>query len=227
MRLVAEFTSEPFHGEGDPPAHARTAWDVVRAAGLDGQFGPLGTSCAGDADDVLDTLRTALGAAFGAGADRVRVEVRDAAGPEQNPELSDEPFHPLLRALGPLLDRIGAELVDPTELLAGDVPVEWHGHIVVGVRLPITDSSAEHAEPGAGDGQPEPATPGGLDAIIDDLERQLGSPLADLSRSGKQQAVRLLEEAGAFSYRKSVEAVAASLGVSRFTVYNYLNRERE
>jgi predicted transcriptional regulator YheO len=68
---------------------------------------------------------------------------------------------------------------------------------------------------------------GGLDRIIDELERQLGSPLADLSRSGKQQAVRLLEEAGAFSYRKSVEAVAASLGVSRFTVYNYLNRERE
>ncbi len=222
MRLVAEFTSEPFHGAGDPPAHARNAWDVVRAAGLDGQFGPLGTSCAGDADELLDTLRTALGAAFGAGADRVRVEVRDAAGPEQN----EEPFHPLMRGLGPLLDRIGAEFVDPTELLADDVPVEWHGRIVAGVRLPIT-ASGEPTAREAGDGQVAPSAPGGLDAIIDDLERQLGSPLADLSRSGKQQAVRLLEEAGAFSYRKSVEAVAASLGVSRFTVYNYLNRERE
>ena len=39
-------------------------------------------------------------------------------------------------------------------------------------------------------------------------------------------AVRLLEEAGAFSYRKSVETVATALGVSRFTVYNYLNRDR-
>lgn len=222
MRLVAGFTSEPFHGEGDPPAHARNAWDVVRAAGLDGQFGPLGTSCAGDADELLDTLRTALGAAFGAGADRVQVEVRDAAGPEQN----DEPFHPLKRALGPLLDRIGAEFVDPTELLADDVPVEWRGRIVAGVRLPIT-TSGEPTARAAGDWQVEPTAPGGLDAIIDDLERQLGSPLADLSRSGKQQAVRLLEEAGAFSYRKSAEAVAASLGVSRFTVYNYLNRERE
>jgi len=223
VRLVAEFTSEPFHGEGDPPAHARNAWEVVTAADLDGKFGPLGTSCAGDADEVLDTIRTALGAAFGAGADRVRVEVRDAAGPEQN----DEPFHPLLRALGPLLDRIGAEFVDPTELLADDVPVEWHGRIVAGVRLAITTSSGEPTAQAAGDGQVEPTAPGGLDAIIDDLERQLGSPLSDLSRSGKQQAVRLLEEAGAFSYRKSVEAVAASLGVSRFTVYNYRNRERE
>ena len=72
MRLVAEFTSEPFHGEGDPPAHARKAWDVVRAAGLDGQFGLLGTLCTGEASEILDTLRAALGAAFGAGADRVR-----------------------------------------------------------------------------------------------------------------------------------------------------------
>ena len=36
----------------------------------------------------------------------------------------------------------------------------------------------------------------------------------------------MLEEGGAFSYRKSVEAVAAALGISRFTVYNYLNRDR-
>jgi uncharacterized protein YqgV (UPF0045/DUF77 family) len=223
VRLVAEFTSEPFHGEGDPPAHAREAWDVVKAAGIGGQFGPLGTSCAGDADKLLDTLRTALGAAFGAGADRVWVEVRDAAGKAQQ----DEPANPLLRALGPLLDRVGGELIEPTDLLAGDVPVQWNGRLLAGVRLPATVSSSEPIALSAGDGQVESTAPGGLDGIIDDLERQLGSPLADLSRSGKQQAVRLLEEAGAFSYRKSVEAVAASLGVSRFTVYNYLNRERE
>lgn len=157
MRLVAEFTSEPFHGEGDPPAHARSAWDVVRAAGLDGQFGPLGTSCAGDADELLDTLRAALGAAFGAGADRVRVEVRDAAGPEQN----DEPFHPLLRALGPLLDRIGGELIDPAQVRAGDVPVEWNGRLVAGVRLPSTPSSGEPADLATGNGRAVEHAPGG------------------------------------------------------------------
>ena len=42
----------------------------------------------------------------------------------------------------------------------------------------------------------------------------------------KQRAVRLLEERGAFSYRKSAEVVAEALGVTRFTVYNYLNRIR-
>ncbi len=34
------------------------------------------------------------------------------------------------------------------------------------------------------------------------------------------------DERGAFAYRRSVEDVADSLGVSRFTVYNYLNARK-
>ena len=41
----------------------------------------------------------------------------------------------------------------------------------------------------------------------------------------KQRAVRLLDERGAFTLRKAVEDVADALGVSRFTVYNYLNSD--
>ncbi len=46
----------------------------------------------------------------------------------------------------------------------------------------------------------------------------------DLDREDKQRAVKLLNDRGAFQLRKSVEQVAEVLGVSRFTVYNYLNR---
>jgi predicted transcriptional regulator YheO len=53
----------------------------------------------------------------------------------------------------------------------------------------------------------------------------LGARLAALSREDKQRAVRLLDERGAFQLRKAVEDVADALGVSRFTVYNYLNAE--
>jgi predicted transcriptional regulator YheO len=35
--------------------------------------------------------------------------------------------------------------------------------------------------------------------------------------------VKLLNDRGAFSLRRSVEDVADALGVSRITVYNYLN----
>ena len=51
----------------------------------------------------------------------------------------------------------------------------------------------------------------------------MGCPLTDLSREQKQQVVAKLNDRGAFRLRKSVEDVADVLGVSRFTVYNYLN----
>jgi predicted transcriptional regulator YheO len=48
-----------------------------------------------------------------------------------------------------------------------------------------------------------------------------------MSRAEKQQVVRFLDGRGAFALRKSVETVADALGVSRFTVYNYLDSSRQ
>jgi uncharacterized protein YqgV (UPF0045/DUF77 family) len=67
----------------------------------------------------------------------------------------------------------------------------------------------------------------GLSRLIADVERELGGALAGLPRAEKQHAVRLLEERGAFEMRRSAETVAEALGLTRFTVYNYLNRIRE
>lgn len=147
-----------------------------------------------------------------------------------------DPTHPLVLAIHPLVSRIGATVIDPNDLRAEDIPLEWDGSVVAGIRLTpgnsaahLTNSDSTSSTPnstpsGAGT-EPEPAA--GLDGILADLEAQFGTPLAGLDRAGKQRAVRMLEESGAFSYRKSVEAVAAALGISRFTVYNYLNRDRE
>ena len=137
-----------------------------------------------------------------------------------------EPTHPLLLAIDPLITRIGAAVVDPMDLQTDDIPLRWDGEVVAGIRL-VADNPALSTVAGRPtvDSEAEPA--GGLDGILSDLEGQLGSPLAELDRPGKQRAVRLLEESGAFSYRKSVETVAAALGISRFTVYNYRNRDRD
>jgi hypothetical protein len=112
--------------------------------------------------------------------------------------------HPLVEAVQPLLDAVGAELVDPAVMGDGDVPLAWQGEVVAGVRL----GSA------------------GRDVgwYVGSVERELGGPLGELDREDKQRAVKLLDERGAFRLRKSVEQVAEVLGVSRFTVYNYLNR---
>jgi len=49
------------------------------------------------------------------------------------------------------------------------------------------------------------------------------SPLQTMSREEKQKAIRLLDERGAFILRRAVEDIADAIGVSRITVYNYLN----
>jgi hypothetical protein len=143
-----------------------------------------------------------------------------------------DPTHPLMLAIRPLISRIGATVVDPKDLRTDDVPLEWDGTVVAGIRLTAGESEADRSAGGTANDarngertESEPAA--GLVGIIADIETQLGTSLAGLDRAGKQRAVRMLEESGAFSYRKSVEAVAAALGISRFTVYNYLNRDRE
>ena len=62
-----------------------------------------------------------------------------------------------------------------------------------------------------------------LAQMVAAVEEELGSPLVDLSRSQKQAAVRMLDERGAFLLRKAVESVGEMMGVSRITIYNYLN----
>ncbi|WP_329472953.1 helix-turn-helix domain-containing protein [Streptomyces sp. NBC_01723] len=115
----------------------------------------------------------------------------------------EEPF---IAAVKPLVDAIGGEMVPPDEAGQDDVVLSWEGADVVAVRLPQLADSLDH--------------------ILAALERRRGMPLADLDRRAKQEVVRMLEARGAFSVRHGVETVAGALGVSRFTVYNYLNREK-
>ena len=80
MRLVAEFTTEPFVGEGDAPAHAVETLRVVEESGLDCEFGPLGTSVRGTDDVLLPLLEQVLSTALAHGATRVSLQVeRDDA----------------------------------------------------------------------------------------------------------------------------------------------------
>jgi predicted transcriptional regulator YheO len=89
---------------------------------------------------------------------------------------------------------------------AADIPLEWEGQVVAAMRLPQLQ--------------------GALARLIGGVERELGGRLADLSREDKQRAVRMLEDHGAFTLRRAVDDVADAMGVSRITVYNYLNAMR-
>lgn len=75
QHVTAEFTTEPFRGEGEPPAHALAARNRLRAAGLEPDFGPLGTSVSGPRESVLPALAEVLDSALAAGADRITLQV--------------------------------------------------------------------------------------------------------------------------------------------------------
>lgn len=113
------------------------------------------------------------------------------------------PNHPLLTALRPIVNAIGARIISADDLQSADIPIIWEGSTIAGVRLPPLH--------------------GALDRLIESVERELGGRLAALSRHNKQVAIRLLDERGAFILRRAVEDVADAMGVSRITVYNYLN----
>jgi hypothetical protein len=115
--------------------------------------------------------------------------------------------HPVFDAIAPLLAIVGGEVIDPDHAAPGDVPLVWEGTTVGAVRLgSLTDA---------------------LDRMVAHLEAELGASLADLSRTQKQDAVRRLDEQGAFLLRKSIDHVADRMGVSRITIYNYLTIVRD
>lgn len=111
--------------------------------------------------------------------------------------------HPAIEMIEPLLELLGCQLIDPDECEPADVPLRFGGEMVGAVRLP--------------------ALHGALDRLIETVEREIGCRVLEMNREQKQLAIRLLDERGAFILRRAVEDVADAMGVSRITVYNYLN----
>ena len=62
-----------------------------------------------------------------------------------------------------------------------------------------------------------------IDGIIEQATLGLGKQPAFMHKSERLEVVRMLDRYGAFKLRGSVEYVAKILGVSRFSVYNYIN----
>ena len=115
----------------------------------------------------------------------------------------DPSAHPAVAMVEPLLATLGCELIDAEACEPGDVPLRFEGRVIAAVRLP--------------------ALHGALDRLIETVEREVGCRVVDMNREQKQLAIRLLDERVAFILRRAVEDVADAMGVSRITVYNYLN----
>lgn len=106
-------------------------------------------------------------------------------------------------ALEPAVIALGGSVVAIGDESPGDLPIEWHGEVACFLR---TDELH-----------------GALARLVAHVEREIGAPLARMDRDQKQNAIARLEDQGAFLLRGSVEDVAAMMGVSRVTLYTYIN----
>jgi hypothetical protein len=106
-----------------------------------------------------------------------------------------------LRELQPVVEFLGGTIVGDGG--STDLAIERGGRVIAYVR-----GSELH---------------GALDRMIEAAERDAGLDVASMDRAQKQAAVRSLDEQGAFLLRGAVDRVAQAMGVSRVTLYSYLN----
>jgi predicted transcriptional regulator YheO len=77
------------------------------------------------------------------------------------------------------------------------------------------------------DENPQPAMDLLMKNIIDDAVRVFGKSVGVMNKEEKMQAVETMLQRGLFIVKGGVERAAAALGVSRYTVYNYMEALRQ
>lgn len=75
--------------------------------------------------------------------------------------------------------------------------------------------------------QPQPEMDTLMQEIISDAVRRLGKPVSMMNKDEKTQAVQAMLRRGLFIVKGGVELAAKALGVTRFTIYNYMEVLRQ
>lgn len=65
-----------------------------------------------------------------------------------------------------------------------------------------------------------------LDILIEKSISHVGVPVTSMTKEEKMQGLRYLDERGAFLIKKASDRIAQSYGISRFSLYNYLDAVR-
>lgn len=115
--------------------------------------------------------------------------------------------------LGPFASLAAGDLDDVAEGLADMVRSAMRaGATSIQIRVASTASDI-----------PVPTLHNALGELLRMAEHELGAAAGEWDRAQKQAVVRMLEERGAFLLRGAVDDIAELMGVSRITIYNYLN----
>ncbi|MEG1999844.1 MAG: helix-turn-helix domain-containing protein, partial [Evtepia sp.] len=62
-----------------------------------------------------------------------------------------------------------------------------------------------------------------LSGLFDSCVNLIGKPIREMNKADRLRVMTLLKQNGALSYRRAMPYIAAHLGVSRYTIYKYLD----
>lgn len=66
-----------------------------------------------------------------------------------------------------------------------------------------------------------------LDELIDQSVRMQGKPVSQMNREDKIRAIHFLHDAGAFLITKSGDKISKFFGISKYTLYNYIDLKED
>jgi uncharacterized protein YqgV (UPF0045/DUF77 family) len=165
----------------------------------------MGDRSAEPADGHVDTV---IGAEF-----LVEPFVEGAPGPHVAAAVDAFLPHGIDVELGPFASSAHGDLDAMADALADMVRAALReGAASVQIRVGATPDTI-----------PVPSLHDALDELLRAAERAIGRPASTWAREGKHRVVRMLHERGAFRLRGAVDDIAEIMGVSRITIYNYLN----
>lgn len=65
-----------------------------------------------------------------------------------------------------------------------------------------------------------------LDDLIKNAVKRIGRPVAFMTREDKIEAIRFLKDSGALLIKKSGDKISEYFGISKFTLYSYIDMEK-
>lgn len=198
--------------------------------------------------EFLKRIAAALAAQFGDHCEIVVHDLRQADntivaienGHVSNRKLGDGPSHIVLEAMTKppeeLHDQLGylSKTHDGRIVKSSTVYIRNDDGAVVGVfsinydltGLLMAETAVKSIINHTEDHQPE-RIPQNVNDLLDDLINQsvatVGKPVAFMTKEDKIRAIQFLNNAGAFLITKSGDKVAKHFGISKYTLYSYID----
>ena len=205
---------------------------VSTAHGIARQFGKDCEVCIHDLS-VKDLEHTIIfiinghvsGRKIGDGASKVVLETLEAI--EKGDIIVDHLGYRTTTQDGRILKSSTVFLKDSTGKYRWVLGINYDVTALMNVDAALQSITTEESHDSSGDGQIPLNVNDLLDNLINQSVKRIGKPPALMNKEEKIQAIQFLRDAGAFLITKSGDKVSNFYGISKFTLYSYIDQSKK